>query len=255
MAAIPRLRDQPGYGRFWTASAISDLGTPVTTLALSVLVVTDLQASATQLGLVNAARWVPYLVFGLLAGVLIDRARRRFRILVGCDLARALLLGTIPVLDGLDRLNLVSVAMVGVPVRGGVGAERRGPAVRAAPTGRPAGADLGQCPDRTGRGGRADLRAVARRGAGPHARRAICPVGRWAELSRRQRCCWPRSGSRSRPRRTASSATSVESSARVWPGCTGTRCWPRWRLGATSGSCSTRCWARSSCPTPCGIFG
>ena len=112
MAALPRLRDQPGYGRFWTASAISDFGTPVSTLALSVLVVSDLQASATQLGLVNAARWVPYLAFGLLAGVLIDRARRRFRILVGCDLARALLLGTIPVLYGLDRLNLASVAVV-----------------------------------------------------------------------------------------------------------------------------------------------
>ena len=99
------LRDQPGFGRFWAASTVSEFGTSVTTLALQVLVVVTLDGSATDVGLVNSARWLPYLVLGLVAGVLADRLRRR-PILVTTDLARAVLLGTIPLLAWLERLSI-----------------------------------------------------------------------------------------------------------------------------------------------------
>ncbi|HVQ96225.1 MAG TPA: MFS transporter [Mycobacteriales bacterium] len=96
---------QAGFGRFWVADGVSMFGTYVTMLALQVLAVVTLEASATGVGLLGAARWLPYLLFGLLAGVLVDR-HRRWPVLVGCDLARALLLGCIPVLVWLDALNL-----------------------------------------------------------------------------------------------------------------------------------------------------
>ncbi len=69
------------------------------------LAVTPLDGSATDVGLVSSARWLPYLVFGLVAGVLADRLRRR-PVLVSTDLARAVLLGLIPLLAALDRLTI-----------------------------------------------------------------------------------------------------------------------------------------------------
>jgi hypothetical protein len=63
----------PGFRRFWVAATVSDFGTAVTTLALQVLVVVTLDGSATEVGLVSAARWLPYLVLGVLVGVLADR--------------------------------------------------------------------------------------------------------------------------------------------------------------------------------------
>lgn len=98
--------DEPsGFRTFWVASTVSAFGTYVTTVALQVLVVDDLGGSATDVGLVNAARWVPYLLVGLLVGVLADRLRRR-PVLVATDLGRAVVLGGIPLLAALDRLTL-----------------------------------------------------------------------------------------------------------------------------------------------------
>lgn len=93
---------------------MSVFGTYVTTVALQVLLVDDLHASAGQLGFVNAARWLPYLLFGLLAGVYVDRHRRR-PVLIGADLGRALLLGVIPLLAAVGGLSVTTVAALLVP--------------------------------------------------------------------------------------------------------------------------------------------
>lgn len=61
------------------------------------LVLVTLGASATELGVVNAARWVPYLVLGLVLGAVVDRWRRR-PLLITTDLVRGLLLGSVPLL-------------------------------------------------------------------------------------------------------------------------------------------------------------
>ncbi|HEY0639226.1 MAG TPA: MFS transporter [Pseudonocardiaceae bacterium] len=107
------LRDHGGFTRFWAASTVSDLGTYVTTLALQVLVVVTLGGTATDVGLVNAARWLPYLVLGLVAGVLADRWRRR-PVLVSTDLGRAVLLATVPALAwaGLLTVPLLLAVML-----------------------------------------------------------------------------------------------------------------------------------------------
>jgi MFS family permease len=76
---------------------VSDFGSCATTLALQVLVVLTLHGSAADVGFVNASRWLPYLLFGLVAGALVDR-RRRQPILVVSDIGRGILLGVIPLL-------------------------------------------------------------------------------------------------------------------------------------------------------------
>ncbi|KOX13897.1 MFS transporter [Saccharothrix sp. NRRL B-16348] len=83
------------FVRFWAADTVSLAGTAVTTLALRAVAVLTLGASATEAGLLEAARWLPYLLFGLVAGALVDRVRRR-PVLVGTDVARAAVLALVP---------------------------------------------------------------------------------------------------------------------------------------------------------------
>lgn len=106
------LRECVGYGRLWTAAAASAFGTHITVLAVQVLIVQTLDGDAAEVGLVNAARWLPYLLVGLLVGALVDRVRRR-PLMVVADVACALALAAIPVLALAGHLNLgwVMVAM------------------------------------------------------------------------------------------------------------------------------------------------
>jgi MFS family permease len=99
----------PGYARFWTADAVSTFGTYVTTVALPTLAVVTLKASDTQVGLLNGARWLPYLLFGMVAGVIADRRRRR-PILIATDLIRGVLLALVAVLAAAHRMDIYGLA-------------------------------------------------------------------------------------------------------------------------------------------------
>jgi MFS family permease len=105
IAPSRRLGDCAGFGSFWAAATVSGFGTYITSLAIQVLVVVSLHQGATGVGLVSSARWLPYLLFGLVAGVLVDRSRRR-PLLVATDLARGVLLLAIPALALTHHLSL-----------------------------------------------------------------------------------------------------------------------------------------------------
>jgi MFS family permease len=106
---MAKLFAHPGYARFWSADAVSTFGTYVTTVALPTLAVVTLKASDTQVGLLNGARWTPYLLFGLLAGVVADRYRRR-PILVATDVVRGGLLALIAGLAVAHAMNIYALA-------------------------------------------------------------------------------------------------------------------------------------------------
>ncbi|MEY9895421.1 MFS family permease [Catenulispora sp. MAP5-51] len=106
---MTRLFAYPRYPRFWSADTVSTFGTYITTVALPTLAVLVLKASDTQVGLLNGARWTPYLLFGLLAGVVADRYRRR-PILVAADLVRGSLLAVVAVLAALHMVNIYELA-------------------------------------------------------------------------------------------------------------------------------------------------
>lgn len=92
-----RLRHNQGFRRFWAASTISDFGTSITGVALGVVIVADLEGTAADVGFVQSATVLPYLVVGLFVGVLVDRVRRK-PLLVGTDLGRAVVLAGVPLL-------------------------------------------------------------------------------------------------------------------------------------------------------------
>jgi MFS family permease len=86
----------PAYVRLWSASVISGLGSSVTALALPLLAALTLHATPFQMGLLVASETIPILLFGLAAGVWVDRRSKR-PVMIATDLARATLLLLVPV--------------------------------------------------------------------------------------------------------------------------------------------------------------
>ena len=111
--ATPTQRDDlsPEFGRFWWGEAVSGFGTAITALALQTLVLVTLDGGAAQVGWLNSVRWLPYLVLGMVVGALVDRVRRR-PVMVGTDLARAALLGLIPLAWAFDVLTFPLLLVV-----------------------------------------------------------------------------------------------------------------------------------------------
>ena len=97
-----------GFARFWSGSTLSAFGTTATAVALPVLVIDGIGASAVQVGIVGAAQFVPYAVLGLIAGVFVDRWRRR-RTLIVASLGRALSLTFIVLLWAMNALAIWSL--------------------------------------------------------------------------------------------------------------------------------------------------
>jgi MFS family permease len=97
--------------RYWRADAVSGFGTYVTLFALQTLVVLTLHGSAADVGWLNSAQWLPYLVFGLVVGAVVD-GRRRLPLMVGTDLVQAVLLLAIPVLWWVDLLSMPTLLLV-----------------------------------------------------------------------------------------------------------------------------------------------
>ncbi|MFB4278135.1 MULTISPECIES: MFS transporter [unclassified Nonomuraea] len=89
----------------------SQLGAQVSAVAIPLLAVVTLQASPMQLGLVTASGTVAFALIGLPAGAWIDRCRRR-PVLVAADLARAVLLATIPLAALLGTPTLAHLVLV-----------------------------------------------------------------------------------------------------------------------------------------------
>lgn len=95
----------PDFTRLWWGETVSGFGTYVTLLALQTLVVITLDGTAQDVGWLNSARWLPYLLLGVVVGALVDRCRRR-PVMVATDLAQAVLLALIPAAWALGILSM-----------------------------------------------------------------------------------------------------------------------------------------------------
>jgi MFS family permease len=109
----PPLRRQPEFLKLWSAQSISQIGDQITYLALPLVAVLTLDASAAQMGLLTAAELMPHLLFSLAAGVWIERRANRRRLMIAADLARALLLVSVPVAAAFELLTFPQLYVVG----------------------------------------------------------------------------------------------------------------------------------------------
>ena len=89
MIVPPLLREDPRFRRFWLGQSISLLGDQVSVIALPLVAVLALDASAAQMGYLVAAELAPNLLFALHAGAWVDRRERKRQIMIATDLGRA----------------------------------------------------------------------------------------------------------------------------------------------------------------------
>ncbi len=103
------------FTRLWVAHITSGAGTAITNVALPLAAVLVLGATPSEMGLLAAAASLPNLLFGFVAGVWVDRVRRK-PILVWADIGRALLLLSIPAAAFLGRLSFLHLWIVAFAV-------------------------------------------------------------------------------------------------------------------------------------------
>jgi len=103
---------QPGFLKLWIGQSVSVIGSQISGLAFPVLAVTYLHANEFEMGLLNAADTSAFLVFGLLAGALVDRWVKR-KVMLVADLVRMVAVAVIPILWMLGVLNIYHLIVIG----------------------------------------------------------------------------------------------------------------------------------------------
>src|SRR3989441_8599087 len=77
MASTPSLWRHRDFLLLWSGQSVSRIGDQFTGLAVPYMAAYVLAASPGEMGLLGAAGTVPFLLFGLLVGVWVDRRQRR----------------------------------------------------------------------------------------------------------------------------------------------------------------------------------
>lgn len=103
--------------KLWTGQTVSEVGSRVSREGIPLTAALVLNAQPSEMGILAGLGAISVLAFGLVAGVWVDRVRRR-PILIAADLGRAAILGTVPLAAFWHVLTMaqlyVVVALTGV---------------------------------------------------------------------------------------------------------------------------------------------
>ena len=111
--ARPLWRDRR-FATYWAGQGISQFGDRITELALPLIAVTTLHASAPTVGLLTAAVWAPN-ILSLFIGSWVDHQLRKKRLLIVADVLRAVVLLSLPLAHWFGVVTmgqLVAVALL-----------------------------------------------------------------------------------------------------------------------------------------------
>src|SRR5947209_5420354 len=108
---VPGLWSNADFVKLWLGQTVSNFGSGITGIALPLTAVLVLGATPIQMGILGALDGVSVLVIGLVAGVWVDRVRRR-PLLIATDLGRAFVLSTIPLAALLGVLRIGQLYVV-----------------------------------------------------------------------------------------------------------------------------------------------
>ena len=114
MQAKPLMR-VPDFQKLFLSASTAQLGAQVTLLALPLVAILVLHASAMQVGILAALGTLPYLLVGLPAGALLEHARLK-RVLAWSALGRTLVLGSVPLLWALHEIDIGILDAIAVVV-------------------------------------------------------------------------------------------------------------------------------------------
>lgn len=105
------LRQNADFRLLFTADAISNIGSEISYLALTLLAVLTLHATPLEVGALQAASTLAFLLVGLPAGAWVDRLAKR-PMLLRTDLLRFGLFGSIPLAAAFNALTLPHLMVV-----------------------------------------------------------------------------------------------------------------------------------------------
>ena len=100
------------FRRLWLSLTITHFGGQITFLALPLTAALLLSATPFEMGVLTALESLPFAIFGLFAGVLVDRSRK-LPLIIAADIGRALVLLAVPVAAWTDTLTMPVLYAVG----------------------------------------------------------------------------------------------------------------------------------------------
>lgn len=109
------LRRDRDFRWFWVGQTVSVVGTQISAVALPLVAALTLNAGAGGVSIVATAVYLPNVLLPLFAGHWLESRRRR-RIMIWSDVARACVLAVIPVAYAVHMLTLALLAAVGFAV-------------------------------------------------------------------------------------------------------------------------------------------
>lgn len=112
VAQPTNLSKNPDFRRLWAAESISKFGDAVSVVAVPLTAILVLGAGPTELGALGGAQFLPIVLLGLPAGVWIDRLRTRRAIIGAADLARGVVLMSVPLAWVIGVLTLPHLIVV-----------------------------------------------------------------------------------------------------------------------------------------------
>ncbi|GAB3928639.1 MFS transporter [Kribbella albertanoniae] len=90
------LRTHRDFRLLWSGETVNRFGTAISSVAIPLIAISELEASTFEVGVLTAAAWAPWLVIGLPVGAWIDRRDRR-PLMIGTSIISLLLLTAVPV--------------------------------------------------------------------------------------------------------------------------------------------------------------
>src|SRR5215469_11820600 len=114
---VSLLRRHRDFRRLWAGETVSIFGSRMGDVAVSFAAIIAIGATPAQMGVLASVRLIPKMLLSLIAGVWVDRLRRR-PLMIGADLGRFALLATIPIaaMIGHLRMNLFYLVILSVGV-------------------------------------------------------------------------------------------------------------------------------------------
>lgn len=106
------------FRRLWTSLTITHFGGQITFLALPLTAAIMLHATPFEMGVLTALEALPFALFGLFTGVLVDRSRKLPLIIIA-DVGRGLALLAVPVAAWFGVLSMTILCIVGFLVGSG----------------------------------------------------------------------------------------------------------------------------------------
>jgi MFS family permease len=100
------------FRKLWISLTMVHFGGQITFLALPLTAALMLNATAFEVGVLTALEALPYPLFGLFAGVLVDRARK-LPVIIACDVGRGLALLAVPACAWFGVLSMTVLYVVG----------------------------------------------------------------------------------------------------------------------------------------------